>query len=93
MAKIPECIIVELISIVKDEDLGDSEATNDTFPKEASNIFLYESGQWFYLDSFGEVVDPCDKELELLHCCGEGSYYVQPLLGEWLGGAHWCKFL
>ena len=82
LAKISECVIVELLSIVRDENPGDLEAANDTFPDEASDIFLRDSGQWFFLDPFGEVVDPYDKELELSYRHGEGSYYVQPPLGE-----------
>ena len=64
-----------MLSIVRDEDLGDSEATNDTFPNETLDIFLRDGGQWFYLDPFGEVVNLYDKELELSYCHGEGSYY------------------
>ena len=40
LAKIFECVIVELLFIVRDEDLGDSEATNDTFSNKTSDIFL-----------------------------------------------------
>ena len=93
MAKIPECFIVKLLSIVKDKDPRDSKTANDTFPDEVSDIFLRDSGQWFYIDPFDEVVDPCDKKLELPYRHGEGFYYVQPLLGEWPRGTHWCKFL
>ena len=93
MAKIFECVIVELLSIVKDDDPRDSEVVNDTLPDKASEIFLCDSGQWFCLNPFYEVVDPYNKELELLYCHREGSYYVQPLLGEQPVGAHWCKFL
>ena len=93
MAKIFEHIIVELLSIVKDEDPRDSKAENDTFPDKALDIFLRDSGQWFFLDLFGEVVDPYNKELELPYYHGEGSYYVQSPVGEWLGVAHWYDFL
>ena len=88
LAEIFECVIVKLLSIVRDEDLGDFEAANDAFPNEALNIFLYDSGQWFCLNPFGEVVDPYDEELELSYGDGEGSNYVQSPLGERLGGAH-----
>ena len=76
MAKILECIIVKLLSIVKDEHHGDSEVANGTFRDEVSDIFLRDSGQWFCFDPFGEVVNPYDKDLKLPYCCGEGSYYV-----------------
>ena len=83
-------IVVELLSIVRDEDPRDSEAAYDTFPDETLDIFLHDRGQRFCLDPFGEVVDPYDKELEPSYRHGEGSYYVQPLLGEWPEGIHWC---
>jgi len=82
LAKISEPVIVEFLSIVRDEDPGDPEVANDTFLDETSDIFLCDSGQWFCLDPFGEVVDPYNKELELPYRHREGSYYVQPPLGE-----------
>ena len=88
LAKISERVIVKLFSIVKDEDPGDSEAVNDTFPDEVSNIFLCNSGQWFCLNPFGKVVDPKNKELEVPYCNEEGSYYVQSPLGERPRGTH-----
>lgn len=93
LAKISECIIVELLSIVRDDDLRDSEAANDALSDEVSDIFLCDSGQWFCLDLFGEVVDPYDEEFELPYSNGEGSNYVQSPLGERSGGAYQCKFL
>ena len=77
LAKIPECIIIKLLSIVRHEDSRDSETADDVFLDESSDIFLYDNGQWFDLDPFGEVVDPYDEKLELLYGNGEGSYYVQ----------------
>ena len=93
MEKIFEYVIVELLFIVRDEDPRDSKEANDTFPDETLDVFLCDSGQWFCLDPFGEVVDPHDKELELPYCHGEGSYYVQSPLGKRPRGAYWCKFL
>ena len=75
MTKISKCIIVELLSIVGDEDPGNSKVANDAFPSEAPDIFIRDSGQWFYSDLFGDVVDPYDKKLELLHRYREGFYY------------------
>lgn len=82
-----------MLSIVKDKDSKDSEAANDAFPDETLNFFLRDSGQRFGLDSFGEVFDPYDEELEFSYDNEEGSYYVQSLLGEQPGDANWCKFL
>ena len=80
----------QIFSIVRDEDPGDSKAANDTFPNEASDIFLRDSSQWFCLDPFGEVVDPYDKELELSYCHRDRSYYVQSLLDERPRDAYYC---
>ena len=93
LAEIFVCIIVELLSIVRDDDPRDSEAANDSFPDEVLDILLYDSGQWFCLDLFGEVVDLYYKELELPYGDGEGPNYIQSPLGERPGGAHQCKFL
>ena len=82
MVEILECIIVKLLSIIKNEDPRDSKAANDAFPDKAQDILLRDSGQWFYLNPFGEVVDPYDEELTLLYGNGKGSYYVQSPLGE-----------
>ena len=64
------------------------EAANDAFPNKVSDILLCDSGQWFYLDPFGEVVDPYSKELKLPYGDKEGSYYVQSPLGERPKGVH-----
>ena len=88
LAEVFECIVVELFAIVRDEDSRDTKAANDAFPDEALDILLRISGQGFCFDSLSEVVDPHDEELELLHCHGEGSHYVKPLLSEWSGSAH-----
>ena len=65
LADIPECIIVKLLSIIKDEDSKDSEVANDAFPDEVLDIFSCDNGQWFGLDSFGEVVNPYNEKLEM----------------------------
>ena len=88
-----ECVIVKLLSVVRDKDLWDSKKKNDAFPDKASDIFLHDSGQWFGLNPFGEVVDLYNKDLELQYGHREGSHYVQSPLGEWPEGIHWCKFL
>ena len=93
LAEVLRCVIVELLSIVRDEDPWDFEVVNDAFLNEASDIFLFYSSQWLCLDPFGEVIDPYDKKLELPYGDWEGSHYVQSLLGEWPRGTHWCKFL
>ena len=71
-----------MLSIIRDEDSGDSKKENDAFLDEALNAFLNNSGQWFCLDPFSEVIDFYDKEIDLLYCHGEGSHYVEPLLSK-----------
>jgi len=65
LAEIPKCITVELLSIIRDEDPRDSKAANDAFPDEALDIFSCDNGQWFSLNSFGEVVNPYNEKLEM----------------------------
>ena len=76
LAKVPEYIIVEFLSIVRDEDPRDSEAANDAFTYEVLDILLHDSGQWFCLDPFGEVIDSYNEDFKLPYHDGEGSYYV-----------------
>ena len=67
---------------------------NDVLPDEVSDFFFFcDSGQWFCLDLFGEVVDPYDEELKLSCGDGEGTNYIQSSLSERPRGAHRCKFL
>ena len=89
LVEVPKCVVFELLSIIRGEDPGDSEATNDAFPNEALDVFLSDSGQGLYFDLFSEVVDSYDKELELSYCHGERSHYVEPPLSKWLGCVHW----
>jgi len=39
LVEVPKCV-VELLSIIRGEDLGDSEVTNDAFPDESWMFFL-----------------------------------------------------
>ena len=91
LVEVLECVVDELFPIIRDEDFGDSEAANDAFQDEVSDIILSDSGQRFHLNPFNEIVDPYDEEFELLYCHGEGSHYVGPSLSEWLGSIHWGK--
>lgn len=93
LAEVSECVVVELFSIVEDEDSQDAEVANNALPDEASNILLSDSGQGFCLDPFSEVVDSYDEELELSHYYGEGFHYVKPPLNEFPGSIHWGKLL
>ena len=66
LAKVSECVIVKLFSIVRDEDLRNSELVDDAFPNKVT--VLQDGCQWFCFYPFGEVVDPPNKELELSYC-------------------------
>ena len=76
LAKIFDCVIVELLSIVRDEDPGDFKVTNDALLDEVLDIFFCDNGQWFCLNPFGEVVNPYNEKLELLYGNGEGPNYI-----------------
>ena len=39
LEKIPECVVFELLFIIRDEDSRDFEVANDAFPDEVSNVF------------------------------------------------------
>ena len=93
LAKIFECDIVESLSIVRNEDPKDFEATNDASPDEATDILFCDSDQWFDLDPFGKVVDPYDEELKLSYSDREGTQLYPIPIGRKAGGVHRCKFL
>ena len=57
IAKVFECIIVELFSIVRDEDSRNPEPANDSLPDKATSILLCDGCQWFYFYPFDEVVN------------------------------------
>ena len=42
LAKVSEHVVVEFLSIVRDEDLRNSKSTKDAFPDKATNIFLHD---------------------------------------------------
>ena len=93
LEEVLECIVVELLPIIRDKDFGDSEAANDAFPNEASDVFLSDYGQGFCLNPFSEVVDSYDEKLELPYYHGERSHYIELPLGKWLGSVHWGELL
>ena len=57
LAKVYECIVIELLSIIRDKDSRDAEVANDVFPDKTSDILFSDSGQEFCLDTFSEIVD------------------------------------
>ena len=82
IAEVSERIIVELLAIVRDEGPRDPKLADNALPNEATNILFRDSCQWFCLNPFVEVVDPNNKELELLHCHRKGSHDIESLFSE-----------
>ena len=44
LAEVSKCVIIKLLSIVRDEDPRDSETANDPFPDKAPDVLLCNSG-------------------------------------------------
>ena len=93
LTEIPECVVIELFSIVRNENPRDVEMVNNTLPDEIVNVLLCDSSQGFSFDPLGEIVNSDDQEFELIHCHWERSHYVEPPLSKWLGSVHWSKLL
>ena len=55
-AKIPEQLVVELLSIVKNQDSRDPVPADDVSPDEVSYIFLRDGGQGFSFHPFSKVI-------------------------------------
>lgn len=77
LAKVHECAIVKLLTIVRDKDLGIPKWQMMPFQMKLQK-FLSMNVQWFCLDPFGEVVNPYDEELELLHSDKESPIISNP---------------
>ena len=92
IAEVFERIIVELLAIVRDKGPRDPKLADDALPNEVTDILFHDSCQWFCLYPFGEVVDPNNKELELLHCHRKGSHDIESLLSERPWGVHQGKW-
>ena len=75
-AKIPKCIIVELLSVVKDEHSRYPVPANNISPNKTSNVLLRDSGWSFCLYLLCEIIDANYEELQLPDCCWEGAYYI-----------------
>lgn len=88
MAKVPECVVVKLLSIVENKNSRDFEVANDALLDEALDILLSDGGQGFCFNPFGEVVNSHNEELELPYCRKKGPYYVESLLSERPLGNH-----
>ena len=80
IVEVSERIVVELLAIVRDKGPRDPKLAD--LPDEVTNILFCDGCQWFYLHPFGEVVDPNNKELELLHCHQKGSHDIESPLSK-----------
>ena len=63
--KLSKPIIVELLSVVRDENLGNPKLANDTFPYKISCIFLNNLGERLCLYPLSEVINGDDQKLSL----------------------------
>ena len=89
LAEVSECVVVELLSIVKDKDSRNSEVTNDVLPYKALDVLFSDRGQGFLFDPLSKVVDSYGEELELPYRHKEGFYNVKSSLGKGPWGIHW----
>ena len=80
LAEIFKHVVIELFSIIRDEDSRDAKATNHIFLDETINIPPRDGSQGFGLDPLGEIINSYDKEFDLTHCHEEMSHYVEPPL-------------
>ena len=80
LAEIFKRVVIELFSIIRDEDSRDAKATNHIFLDETINIPPRDGSQGFGLDPLGEIINSYDKEFDLTHCHEEMSHYVEPPL-------------
>ena len=55
-AKIPERVVVELLSVIWDQDCRDPLSADDVSLEEALYIFLHDGGQGFNFHPFGKVI-------------------------------------
>ena len=55
-AKISKRVVVELLSIFRDQDSRDPVPTDDVSPDEASYVFIRDGGQCFSFHLFGKVI-------------------------------------
>lgn len=84
--KVPKCSIVELSTIVSDNDTGKSELIDDRFSKEILDFAFGDMLQGFCLHPFGKVVDGDNENLSLAGCWEKLIKYVHSPLDEGLGG-------
>ena len=59
-AKLSKPIIVELLGVVRDENLGNPESTNDTFQYKIPCIFFSDLGEKLCFYPFNEVINGDD---------------------------------
>ena len=64
--------------VVRDDGVGEFEATHDALLKEFENLLSSDLGEWRCLDQFGEVVDSYQEEPQLRLSSGSGPTTFNP---------------
>ena len=74
----------KVCSVVRENDVRESEAIHDVLPNKFDNLLSNNFGEWHCLNLFGELVGGYQLEPQLRLCLGEWTNYVQPPLHEGL---------
>ena len=64
-AELSEFIIIELPSVVQDNNLGNPKSVDDIFSYEIFGISFYDFGERFRFYPFGKVINGDDQEFYL----------------------------
>ena len=71
--------IVELFSIVSDDQVWDSKPIDDVSPDEVRALCLCDYGEWFCFYPFGEIIDCHNGEFGLCSSSGKWADQVYSL--------------
>lgn len=74
--------IIELLSVVGDDDSGNLEQIDDRLPSEVTDVLLSEFRQGFNLHPLGEVVNGHCQEPHLSFSVGKWPDYIDSPLGS-----------
>ena len=55
--ELPESIIVELSSVISDDDSWNAESVDYMIPDKSFHFVFCDEGQWFSFDPFGEIIN------------------------------------
>ena len=71
LAHLPQSKIVELLSIVSDDQVWDSKLVDDVSPDEVHAFHLYDHGERFFLYPLDEIIDRQNGEFGLCPSSGK----------------------